>query len=95
MSKNLHTASPDISLSDVLKILRVNRISGVPVVEDEKLVGVISIEDIVRALQNNDLTETVGQYMTRELVTVANFDSHCQSHANLCRKTRGPPPRSK
>jgi len=75
MSKNLHTASPDISLSDVLKILRVNRISGVPVVEDEKLVGVISIEDIVRALQNNDLTETVGQYMTRELVTVSNFES--------------------
>ena len=75
MSKSLHTASPDISLSDVLKILRINRISGVPVVEDEKLVGVISIEDIVRALQNNDLTETVGQYMTRDLVTVAGYDS--------------------
>ncbi|MBL8101829.1 MAG: CBS domain-containing protein [Anaerolineales bacterium] len=75
MSKNLHTASPEISLSDVLKILRINRISGVPVVEDDKLVGVISIEDIVRAMQNNDLTETVAQYMTRELVTVASYDS--------------------
>ncbi|MBE0672400.1 MAG: CBS domain-containing protein [Anaerolineales bacterium] len=75
MSKNLHTASPEISLSDVLKILRINRISGVPVVEDDKLVGVISIEDIVRALRNNDLTETVAQYMTRELVTVASYDS--------------------
>ena len=75
MSKNLHTASPEISLSDLLKILRVNRISGAPVVEDEKLVGVISIEDIVRAMQNNDLTETVGQYMTRNLVTVASYDS--------------------
>ncbi len=75
MSKNLHTASPEISLSDVLKILRVNRISGAPVVEDGKIAGVISIEDIVRAMQNNDLTETVGQYMTRNLVTVASYDS--------------------
>ena len=89
MSKNLHTASPDISLSDVLKILRVNRISGVPVVEDEKLVGVISIEDIVRALQNNDLTETVGQYMTRELVTVANFDSIVKAMQTFAEKHVG------
>jgi CBS domain-containing protein/anti-sigma regulatory factor (Ser/Thr protein kinase) len=89
MSKNLHTASPDISLSDVLKILRVNRISGVPVVEDEKLVGVISIEDIVRALQNNDLTETVGQYMTRELVTVSNFESIVKAMQTFAEKHVG------
>ncbi len=75
MTKDLHTARPEMSLSDMLEMLRINRISGAPVVEDDKLVGVISIEDIVRALQRNDLTETVGQYMTRELVTVASYDS--------------------
>lgn len=75
MTKELHTARPEMSLSDMLELLRLNRISGAPVVEDDKLVGVISIEDIVRALQRNDLTETVGQYMTRELVTVASYDS--------------------
>jgi len=89
MSKNLQTASPDISLSDVLKILRINRISGVPVIQDEKLVGVISIEDIVRALQNNDLTETVGQYMTRELVTVASFDSIVKAMQTFAEKHVG------
>ena len=75
MTKDLHTARPEMSLSDMLEMLRMNRISGAPVVEDDKLVGVISIEDIVRAMQRNDLTETVGQYMTRELVTVASYDS--------------------
>ena len=75
MSKDLHTARPEMSLSDMLEMLRINRISGAPVMEDDKLVGVISIEDIVRAMQRNDLTETVGQYMTRELVTVASYDS--------------------
>jgi CBS domain-containing protein/anti-sigma regulatory factor (Ser/Thr protein kinase) len=75
MTARLHTTSPEVSLSDVLEILRLNRISGVPVVQDDQLVGVISIEDIVRAMERNDLTETVGQYMTRRLVTVASYDS--------------------
>ncbi len=75
MTAKLYTTSPEVSLFDVLEILRFNRISGVPVVEDDKLVGVISIEDIVRAMEKNDLTETVGQYMTRGLVTVASYDS--------------------
>jgi CBS domain-containing protein/anti-sigma regulatory factor (Ser/Thr protein kinase) len=75
MSKKLHVASPEMSLSDTLELLRINRISGAPVVHDDQLVGVISIEDIVRAMQRNDLTETVGQYMTRKLVTVASYDT--------------------
>ncbi len=75
MSKNLHTARSEMSLADMLEVLRINRISGAPVVDDGQLVGVISIEDIVRAMQRNDLTETVGQYMTRQLVTVFSYDS--------------------
>ncbi len=75
MTKKVCTASPEMSLSEVLEILRINRISGVPVVEDNELVGVISIEDIVRAMERNDLTEAVGQYMTRNLVTVTSYDT--------------------
>ena len=75
MPSKLHTAEQEMPLSKVLEILRINRISGVPVVKDGKLVGVFSIEDIVRALEKNDLAATVGQYMTREVVTVADYES--------------------
>lgn len=75
MSTNIHTTNPQESLFDVLELLRLNRISGVPVLEDNNLVGIISIEDIVHAMEKNDLTEHVGQYMTRALVTVASYDS--------------------
>ena len=51
MTANLKTVPPEMPLSSVLDILRINRISGVPVVENETLVGVVSLEDIVRALQ--------------------------------------------
>jgi CBS domain-containing protein/anti-sigma regulatory factor (Ser/Thr protein kinase) len=75
MTADLKTASPDMPLSKVLDILRINRISGLPVVENDRLVGILSLEDIVRALQKNDLAAPTRQYMTREVVTVASFDS--------------------
>ncbi len=75
MTADLKTATPDMPLSKVLDILRMSRISGLPVVENEKLAGVLSLEDIVRALQKNDLSAPTSQYMTREVVTVANYDS--------------------
>ena len=75
MSTALRTASPGMPLSKVLDILRTNRISGVPVLEDGNLVGIISLEDIVRAMEKNDLAATTSQYMTRDVVTVASYDS--------------------
>ena len=75
MATAVKTATPDMPLSQVLEILRVNRISGLPVVEDDRLVGVVSLEDIVRALQKNDLDARTRQYMTREVITVASYES--------------------
>ena len=43
--------------------------------EDNKLVGILSLEDIVRAMQKNELSAPVSQYMTRKLLTVASYDS--------------------
>src|ERR1041384_2819701 len=75
MTATLRAATPDMPLSQVLEILRVNRISGLPVVEDDKLIGILSLEDIVRALQKNDLSALTSQYMTREVVTVNSYDT--------------------
>jgi CBS domain-containing protein/anti-sigma regulatory factor (Ser/Thr protein kinase) len=75
MSKNPVTASPEMSLADVLELMRLNQISGVPVLDNQQLVGILSIEDVVRAMNRNDLTEAVRQYMTRNVVTVASYDS--------------------
>ncbi|NWF64758.1 MAG: CBS domain-containing protein [Chloroflexi bacterium] len=75
MISNVITTPPNVPVSKALELVRVNRISGVPVVHDETLVGIISLEDIVRALQNNELGEPVQKYMTTDLVTVNTFDS--------------------
>ena len=75
MSTTLRIASPQMPLSKVLDILRIHRISGVPVLEEGNLAGIISLEDIVRAMEKNDLSAITSQYMTRDVVTVASYDS--------------------
>lgn len=89
MNANVITTSPDVPIASVLELMRVNRISGVPVVQDEKLVGIISLEDIVRALQSNELAEPVKKYMTGKLVTVRHSDSIVEAIKRFTEKGLG------
>ncbi len=61
------TARASQSLRDALEVMREHDISGVPVVEGERPVGILTARDI-RFEQNLD--QPVSALMTRELVTV-------------------------
>lgn len=47
MTPNPTVVEPDSPLVDAAKLMRENRIDSLPVVEDEKLVGIISISDVL------------------------------------------------
>ena len=47
MSKNVITISPGNSVEEAAKILSNNNVSGLPVVEDGKLVGIVSESDLI------------------------------------------------
>jgi CBS domain-containing protein/anti-sigma regulatory factor (Ser/Thr protein kinase) len=89
MTTRLHTASSEMPISKVLDLLRIHRISGLPVVEGDKLVGIVSLEDIVRAMQDNDLGAPTSQYMTREVVTVTSYDSIVKAIRTFTEKQLG------
>ncbi len=74
MTRNPKTVSPDTSMSEVLEIFRSNRISGAPVLENEKLVGLVSIEDLLRCLQKTDLQAPTRAYMSTKLLTIHNTE---------------------
>jgi len=71
----LPVISPDTSMTELKEVLRVNRISGVPVLDGEQLVGVISIEDLIKALVEGDIQAPVRKRMTTRMITVRDNES--------------------
>lgn len=52
MVRNPYTAPPSMSLEDAARLILQKRIGGLPVVEDGKLVGIITVVDILSAFIN-------------------------------------------
>lgn len=50
MKKNVHTISPENSVEDASKMMARHKINRLPVVQDEKLVGIVTRGDIIRGL---------------------------------------------
>src|SRR5512143_2809603 len=63
MASKMVSTSPDQTMAELRLILRNNRISGTPVVENGKLVGMVSIEDLINALYDNAINVPVRERM--------------------------------
>lgn len=70
MTTPVITVSPDCSMGDLKELLRTRRISGTPVLEDGRLVGIVSIEDLIKSLVQGAIDVPVSKEMTRNVVTV-------------------------
>jgi anti-sigma regulatory factor (Ser/Thr protein kinase)/predicted transcriptional regulator len=67
MAQKMVSTSPDQTMAELRLILRNNRISGTPVVENGKLVGMVSIEDLINALYDNAVEAPIRQRMTTKV----------------------------
>lgn len=67
MTRNVLTVSPENRVRDLRELYRANKISGTPVVDEERLVGIISIEDFIKCLANGDMDCRVGDHMTSKV----------------------------
>lgn len=67
MTRNLITVAPDNRVGDLRELFRVNKISGTPVVDGGRLVGLISIEDFIKCLANGEMDCPVGMRMTENV----------------------------
>lgn len=73
MTRNVKTVHPAMKMQEVLNLFREARISGAPVVDREQLVGILSLEDLIRALRDSgrcELEATVASYMTPHIVAI-------------------------
>ncbi len=72
MTRNPVVVSPDQTMAGVLDLLRTEQISGAPVVENGTMVGIISIEDLIRSLNERALAAPVSDFMTTNVIAVVD-----------------------
>ncbi len=71
MTRNVVTAAPEAQLSVIAHVLEKNRIKRVPIIEDGKLVGIVSRANLLRALatlQESKSTFSVEDSAIREAI---------------------------
>lgn len=70
MKRNVFTVSPRTHMSILRVILQENRISGAPVVDGDKLVGIISLEDFIKWLADREQDCPISEKMSRDVQTL-------------------------
>ena len=71
MTTKIFAVSRNCTMGDVQTIMKNNGISGVPVVDERRVVGIISMHDILIALENSRLQELVTKHMTTDVKTLS------------------------
>ena len=75
MTREIKALTPEMQMIDVLDLFRQERISCAPVVVDCQLIGVVSIEDLIRLMRHGNLEDEVRESMTTKVITVRPTDS--------------------
>ncbi|MDR1211618.1 MAG: CBS domain-containing protein [Spirochaetaceae bacterium] len=70
MTSAVITAKKSDTLRHIQAMMRENHITGIPIVEKIRLAGIVSIDDIVTALDKGHIDELVQEHMTREVIVL-------------------------
>ncbi len=70
MTARLITAGRQDSLRDVQRLMKDNGITGVPIVEGKRLLGLLSMDDIICALNEGYIEDRAEKRMTRNLIVL-------------------------
>lgn len=84
IQKPLHTIGPEATVQAAITIMSSEKISAIPVIEDKKLVGIISERDYVRKIASQKIpawSVMIHEIMTKNVITICNDDpiDHCMS----------------
>ncbi len=70
MSRNPITVSPDSTLVEAAKLLLDHGIRRLPVVEDKKLVGIITIADIIKVAAELAIDTDIEHFIEKEIIVL-------------------------
>jgi CBS domain-containing protein len=70
MHRGIITLSPEATIAEAAKIIHTHKIRRLPVVEEKKLVGIITTADIVREIAKRDYKVPISNYMEDNVIAV-------------------------
>jgi CBS domain-containing protein len=70
MSSPVISAGPEDSMREVQYCMRDHGITGVPIIEGERLVGLVSMSLVIEALDSGRIGQKAGELMTRQVISL-------------------------
>lgn len=70
MQQDVHSVSAEQAMRCVREIMREKQISAMPVLDGERLCGIVSMKDLLDALDEQQLDKPVTQYMSKVVVAL-------------------------
>jgi CBS domain-containing protein len=70
MSTAVITAKKTDTLRHIQKLMKENYITGIPVVEDQHLLGIVSVDDIMNALDKDYIDDLAEKRMTKNVIVL-------------------------
>jgi len=70
MAKNVVVLQSDMTMAEVKEFMRKKRISGSPVIQDNKMVGIVTMADVIDSMERGQLDAPVTNHMTQKVTTI-------------------------
>jgi len=83
MTTDVVTIDPTDTMNNVRELMRTKRISGIPVVKRRKIVGIVSVEDLINCLANGEEDASIEEKMARNVVTIYSDEPLVNAVAKL------------
>ena len=68
MNPNPMRVSPEDTMHTAKNIMKENGLTGLPVVDGNRLAGILSLYDIMACYDNGSLDDKVSKYMSRDVI---------------------------
>jgi len=70
MNRNVVSFPSTATMREVQLCMKQKKFSGVPIVDDGNISGIISIDDIITAFDHGHIDDQAGKHMTRNVMTI-------------------------
>lgn len=85
MATNVIVLDPSMSMADVKALMREKKITGAPVTDDGKIIGIVSMSDVINVIEQGRLNTPVTENMTKPVKTILRDASVMEAVKNLGR----------